>query len=106
VLKCPFFRESREDLKRGIAPFQLETPRDFREATDKPAIARKLIHWALNTGRFPQFAQAVRLGGPSERPRKEQEDQGYAGRRRVIIHDEEGAITGLYFLPAVFNSGR
>ena len=74
MLRCPFFRESREDLKRGIAPFQLETLRDFRDATDRPAVAKRLIHWALNTGRFPQFAQAVRIGGPSERPRKEHEN--------------------------------
>ena len=69
MVKCPELEETRQQLRRAIAPQALRTNRDFEAVLKHTDMAPKVVKWLLQTGRFPEFRLAEKYARSETRRR-------------------------------------
>jgi len=70
---------------------------DLATATESPTTAKKIVQWALATGRFTYYHLAKKIGGKRERPKRDRSRYEDAARKHnsIIVNEESPIIERL-----------
>jgi hypothetical protein len=98
ILHCTNLRRKRARLRAALGTKTLQTTRDLQECLGDPEDAAEIVRWLLKAGFYPQYEKARRIGGVLPGKKRIRGDHGPNGfrNRRVVVQDEEGAVTGEY----------